>query len=1057
MRFPIATILLSVSLCAACSAQAQIVLDGSTNSLVRGNLISPVEGGTVSGGNLFHSFKQFNVPTSGVIFGIDLSSYVVGSEIKNIINRVTGSDPSAILGKIESRAAFPNANLFLLNPNGIVFGQNARLDIGGSFAASTATGISFNNGSTLTTNLTSAFPEGEPRSFQFAVTQPAGILSQGNLAVGTGQSITLAGSSVVSTGSLEAPDGAVRVAAVQGNSEVILRSPDSIAGLQIDANAVPSSWQGTIAELPKLAKLLTGDATGIEASQVVVNPDGSLQLVSSTLATGLATVLLPTGLFDTTGRFSIKAGDAAIKQISAGVGQIIASGNIALLVPNIQTTRELFLTARDTITIRDTASAPAVIRAGGTIFMRGDRSIDILALNFVANSIESVFGSISFTSNGTILLDGYFKIPDSPTRGIFATPLPDALPGTTVKLLSAIDFDLARGQVFFKLPASQSSIQTNIKQYREILAVDSRTAAVVTGSNVPKADSPDPKLTNTSESAPLGSDTTKSQTGSDSGIKIAANGGISGVVTQTSLSTLNSMNLASSALPGNKSLSDVAGLLLEGGLILEARQALDQSIVQEISSYLGESAQPESPLADIVDLSLEQQQLYTKYAQLEERITVIDRKLVALSQVPEPNRNESQRSQVVDLTKQRDFTSKELQNFSSRPEVSKLARHVSEVRLAKLQNNLKSLNQGAVLLYPLILDDRLELILVTPNGEPIRRTTYVTRKQLDEQIRAFRNGLETVYDPAIDARIPGQKLYEWMIKPIEQDLINSKAKTILYAPYAQLRYVPLAALYDGDRWLIERFRINNITSASLQDFSTKSQVTNSIFAGAVTKSASFKIGDRSFNMPGLPFARREVENLAAMMPNSIKLLDNDFSPASTKSQLNKHSLIHLATHAAFLPGKPKDSFILFGNGDRVTLEDVKKADWQMKNVDLFVLSACDTALGEVLGNGEEILGFGYLMQQGGARASIASLWSVDDGGTQVLMDIFYSIINKPGMTKAEALRQAQIALITGDFEALGPEGAQIRQNIKNRLPASVAEYLNHPYYWAPFIMIGNGL
>lgn len=1045
MRFPTATVLLSVSLCAACPAQAQTVLDGSTNSLVRGNLISPVEGGTVSGGNLFHSFKQFNVPTSGVIFGIDLSSYVIGSEIKNIINRVTGSDPSAILGKIESRAAFPNANLFLINPNGIVFGQNARLDIGGSFSASTATGINFDNGSTLTTNLTSAFPESEPRSFQFAVTQPAGILSQGNLAVGTGQSITLAGGSVVSTGSLEAPDGSVRVAAVQGNSEVILRSPDSIAGLRIDANAVPSSWQGTIAELPKLAKLLTGDAIGIEANQVVVNPDGSLQLVSSALATGIATVLLPTGLFDTTGRFSIKAGDAAIKQIAAGVGQIIASGNIALLLPNIQTTRELFLTARDTITIRDTASAPAVIRAGGTIFMQGDRSIDILSLNFAANFIESVFGSISFTSNGNILLDGYFKIPDSPTRGIFATPLPDALPGTTVKLRSAINFDLARGQVFFKLPASQSSIQTNIKQYREILAVDSRTAAVVTGSNVPKADSPDPKLTNTSESAPLGSATPKngSEPKPSPSYPVSIIPTIGGIVNPN--------------IPGNKSLSDVAGLLLEGGLILEARQALDQSIVQEISSYVGESAQPDSPLADVVDLSLEQQQLYTKYAQLEERITILDRRLVALSQVPEPNRNESQRSQVVDLTKQRDFTSKELQNFSSRPEVSKLARHVSEVRLAKLQNNLKSLNQGAVLLYPLILDDRLELILVTPDGEPIRRTTYVTRKQLDEQIRAFRNGLETVYDPAIDARIPGQKLYEWMIEPIEQDLINSKAKTILYAPYAQLRYVPLAALYDGDRWLIERFRINNITSASLQDFSTKSQVTNSIFAGAVTRSASFKIGDRSFNMPGLPFARREVENLAAMMPNSIKLLDNDFSPASTKSQLNKHSLIHLATHAAFLPGKPKDSFILFGNGERVTLEDVKKSDWQMKNVDLFVLSACDTALGEVLGNGEEILGFGYLMQQSGARASIASLWSVDDGGTQVLMDIFYSIINKPGMTKAEALRQAQIALITGDFEALGPEGAQIRQNIKNRLPASVAEYLNHPYYWAPFIMIGNGL
>jgi CHAT domain-containing protein len=132
-------------------------------------------------------------------------------------------------------------------------------------------------------------------------------------------------------------------------------------------------------------------------------------------------------------------------------------------------------------------------------------------------------------------------------------------------------------------------------------------------------------------------------------------------------------------------------------------------------------------------------------------------------------------------------------------------------------------------------------------------------------------------------------------------------------------------------------------------------------------------------------------------------------------------------------------------------------NWSLKNVDLVVLSACDTAQGETLGNGEEILGFGYLMQQGGARAAIASLWSVDDGGTQALMDIFYTMLKRPNMTKAEALRQAQIALITGNYDALGSEGNRIAQSIANRLPVTVTEYLDHPYYWAPFIMIGNGL
>jgi CHAT domain-containing protein len=108
-----------------------------------------------------------------------------------------------------------------------------------------------------------------------------------------------------------------------------------------------------------------------------------------------------------------------------------------------------------------------------------------------------------------------------------------------------------------------------------------------------------------------------------------------------------------------------------------------------------------------------------------------------------------------------------------------------------------------------------------------------------------------------------------------------------------------------------------------------------------------------------------------------------------------------------------------------------------------VLSACKTAVGSELGNGEEILGFGYQIQRTGARAAIASLWSVDDGGTQVLMNAFYAALEQ-NMTKAEALRQAQIALITNDFTALG-------------IDSPTQSSLNRPYYWAPFILIGNGL
>jgi len=122
-----------------------------------------------------------------------------------------------------------------------------------------------------------------------------------------------------------------------------------------------------------------------------------------------------------------------------------------------------------------------------------------------------------------------------------------------------------------------------------------------------------------------------------------------------------------------------------------------------------------------------------------------------------------------------------------------------------------------------------------------------------------------------------------------------------------------------------------------------------------------------------------------------------------------------------------------------------------------VLSACETGLGGNLGTGAEILGLGYQMQRAGARASIASLWTVDDGGTQVLMNAFYAALQGKN-TKAEALRQAQIALITGDYMALGEQrGLIVAARVRDELKPEVANHLNHPYYWAPFILIGNGL
>jgi len=372
-----------------------------------------------------------------------------------------------------------------------------------------------------------------------------------------------------------------------------------------------------------------------------------------------------------------------------------------------------------------------------------------------------------------------------------------------------------------------------------------------------------------------------------------------------------------------------------------------------------------------------------------------------------------------------------------------------------LQGNLQQLQQKAVILYPLVLDDRIELILVTSYAPPVRRTVAVKREELNRAIGEFRSALK---NPTTDAKIPAQKLYNWLIKPLEKDLTQSEAKTIIYAPDGQLRYIPLAALHDGKEWLVQKFSINNITALSLTNLNTKPQQKLQIFAGAFTNgSYKFQVGEQKFAFNGLEYAGVEVENLFKTFPGTTKVLDQQFNP-DTIFQMNDYSVIHLATHGAFVEGKPEDSFILFGDGKLANFRDI--ARWRFPNVDLVVLSACETGLGDQLGDGKEILGFGYQIQQTGARAAIASLWSVSDGGTQILMNTFYTAL-KNGTSKAEALRQAQIALITKDLSAVGGsrgEEAWIELvSTRTGLPKQVSNNLSHPYYWAPFILIGNGL
>jgi CHAT domain-containing protein len=265
-----------------------------------------------------------------------------------------------------------------------------------------------------------------------------------------------------------------------------------------------------------------------------------------------------------------------------------------------------------------------------------------------------------------------------------------------------------------------------------------------------------------------------------------------------------------------------------------------------------------------------------------------------------------------------------------------------------------------------------------------------------------------------------------------------------------LRYIPLAALHDGKQWLIEKYRVNNITAASLTKFNKKPIAIPKIFAGAFGN-----VNKQGFT--GLPATVTEVKKIADRFPNTTTFIETAFTKNVTENNSNSYTVLHLATHGQLSSGKPEDSFILFGDGTKATIADIQ--EWALTNVDLVVLSACQSGLGSKLGNGVEILGLGYQMQAAGARMSIASLWKVSDAGTEKLMDAFYTAVKTGKVSNVEALRQAQVAMITDNYEDLGETRSLV--SIEARPPRATSSTaptkISHPYYWAAFILIGNGL
>jgi filamentous hemagglutinin family protein len=354
-------------------------------------------------------------------------------------------------------------------------------------------------------------------------------------------------------------------------------------------------------------------------------------------------------------------------------------------------------------------------------------------------------------------------------------------------------------------------------------------------------------------------------------------------------------------------------------------------------------------------------------------------------------------------------------------------------------------NRGLELAQPSGITDSdvLQLVLVTANGEVVmRRLPAATRERVMKQAGQFRSTITNIRRPT--AFLPSsQQLYQWLIAPLKADLEAREIDNIAFILNTGLRSLPIAALHDGENFLIADYSVGLMPSLSLTD-TTYKDVRNVEILG---------MGASEFTeQDPLPAVPLELAMIDQFWQGEF-FLNAEFTSERLKSERQQASygIVHLGTHGEFRAGKPSQSHILFGDR-KLPLDRMRELNLNNPATELLVLSACRTALGDV----EAELGFAGLAIAAGVKSALGSLWYVNDEGTLALMGSFYERLRETPI-KAEALRQAQLALLRGETRLEG--GNIFISDTSFPLTPELAQFGDrtffHPYFWSGFTLIGS--
>lgn len=357
-------------------------------------------------------------------------------------------------------------------------------------------------------------------------------------------------------------------------------------------------------------------------------------------------------------------------------------------------------------------------------------------------------------------------------------------------------------------------------------------------------------------------------------------------------------------------------------------------------------------------------------------------------------------------------------------QLAELNNFFSEPCIESIPQSLDTLDPKAAILYPIILPDRLAVILSIP-GQPLHyASTNLPQVTIEAGIQQMLDSMR-ITSFRQERLTAAAQLYQWLVEPVETVLKTSNVQTLTFVMDDALRSLPIAALYDNSHYLIENYRL--AISPGLQLL----QINDTQIEYAKLTALVGGLSTSKDNRPPLVGVKQEVNHIEQLLDAQV-LLDNTFTTAALieQSQQKSFDIVHLATHAQF-GATNAETFIETWDGTlqiNQLRQLLRQQEIQGIPPTLLVLSACDTAQGST----QAVLGMAGLAVRSGAQTTLATLWSVNDQATATFIQQFYDGLVNQGLTKARAIQYAQQQLI--------------------QTPA-----FQHPFYWAPFVLVGNWL